>query len=254
MGKEAATTDRATNKHESGRGDAKDTPNNTAARGQTGGQAGGQAGGQTGTEEIEVVRGLVSGLDQDIPSPSGCTCGKKEGERGPHKKTCPMSVKSNKGKKSASSKPSTGKKNHDTVQTVYMVQTLLTVVFNISAMRLGEHWKLSNEESKNLAEPIAAILDRHDLTEKTGAYGDYIALVAAIGMIIVPKVMIQLELSKQKKGGQTNVRDIQSKQDTGSTKGNDTDAGAPEPSDRAVQQRDTHYRPSDVKRSLAIYG
>lgn len=87
-----------------------------------------------------------------------------------------------------------------------MLRILLQTGFGIASSRLGPHWQLSEQEADALAEPITNIMARHDLLKLTGQYGDYIALAAAIGIVIVPKVMISLEQAKARKGGANVVR------------------------------------------------
>ena len=157
--------------------------------------------------------------------------------------------------KAKTAKPAPGKKL-DREQATVMLQTLLTVVFDICANRMGEHWRLKPAEARNLAEPIAAILERHDLLKITGEYGEYIALIVAIGSIVVPKFMMHSQVRKLK-GGKANVPVQHIPANTGHTAGGspaNPDAGTHVDRDRAAQQPDTSYRPSDVKRALAIYG
>lgn len=72
-------------------------------------------------------------------------------------------------------------------------------------MRLGEHWQLAPHEAAAIAEPLTAILDRYDLTKLTGKYGDWIALCTALGIVFTPRVMMTMQLAKQK-GGNQNVQ------------------------------------------------
>lgn len=91
---------------------------------------------------------------------------------------------------------------------------MLGVVFNIMATRMGQHWAITCDEAKAIAEPTARILERHNLTEKSGAYADYIALVVAIGGIIVPKFLLHNQLNPKPKKGlkPAHVEPIQQKQ------------------------------------------
>jgi len=67
---------------------------------------------------------------------------------------------------------------------------LIQGVFNIVAMRSGEHWAITQEEAQGIATPAARIMERYDITEKVNEYGDYVALAVATGMVIVPRVII----------------------------------------------------------------
>jgi hypothetical protein len=67
---------------------------------------------------------------------------------------------------------------------------LIQGVFNIVAMRSGDHWAITQEEAQGIATPAARIMERYDITEKVNEYGDYVALAVATGMVIVPRVII----------------------------------------------------------------
>lgn len=98
-------------------------------------------------------------------------------------------------------------KKKDGEMTAEMLSSLLGVIFNLVALRAGDHWKLSQGEALALAEPITRILSRHDLVGKAGEYGDYVALVVAVGGIVVPKVMI--EMSKPKPNKKEGLRHVE---------------------------------------------
>lgn len=116
-----------------------------------------------------------------------------------------------------SKKPPTKKgkapKSNDMQLTADMLASLLGVVFNLMAVRMGDHWRLSAEEAMALAEPTSRILDRYDLTKKTGAYADFIALGVAVTGIVIPKVMMEMSKPKKpRKGVVTHVESIQQQQ------------------------------------------
>lgn len=156
--------------------------------------------------------------------------------------------------------PSTTKaagKQHDFAQTQSMVQTLLSVTFGIGSTRLGEHWALAPQESQALAEPITAILDRYDLTKLTGKYGDWIALFTALGIVITPRVMLQIELAKQKGGNRNGfkpklVSTVQPK--PGANSNPNTEASPVPSSSGPIQSTDAPHGSGSIKQSLAIYG
>lgn len=220
----------------------------------------GETGAVEGIEQIAVISGASGELADLIPGPDACTCGKKPGERGRHKKDCPLSVSSGgatsttSGKSGGSGKKLVGGKS-DLSQTKVMVQTLLTMTFNVAAIRAGDHWKLTPQEAENLAEPIASIMNRHDLTKKAGEYGDYIALLAAIGMIIVPKALVHIEVSKAKKGGQANanVRNLRPEQQSSTAGGAVGEAGQAHASGGAIRGGggNPSHRAAFNKQSLA---
>jgi hypothetical protein len=77
---------------------------------------------------------------------------------------------------------------------------LIKTIFDVMATRPGfEVWKLSQEESILLSDPLANILNKNPMIDKIASeYGDYIALIVAIGTIIIPRVMMQVK-SRPKK-------------------------------------------------------
>jgi hypothetical protein len=77
---------------------------------------------------------------------------------------------------------------------------LIKTIFDVMGTRPGyEVWKLSQEESILIADPLTNILNKNPLVDKIASeYGDYIALLVAVGTIIIPRVMLQVK-SKPKK-------------------------------------------------------
>lgn len=148
-------------------------------------------------------------------------------------------------------------KTTDEEQTAQMISTLLSVSFSITAKRAGNHWLLSKEESEALAEPMAKIMARHNLTEKTGAYADYIALVLAVGMIIVPRLMTTMDNNKKKGGiqlvGKTNAPSKQTGS-TGNISGTVRNEGTVNASNRPVQQSAPDYGSSTLTESIGWIG
>jgi hypothetical protein len=160
------------------------------------------------------------------------------------------STAAKKGLEGVSQQPA-GKK-HDKQQTEMMVKSVLVIGFNITAAKAGSHWALTQKEADSLAEPIAAIMERFNLTEATGKYGEYIALIVALGMIMIPKLMIHFEIKKQMKGGQQNVESIRQP-------GNNPGAGTVNPNagkvtniNRTVQGSDPVHPTDDVRGHLAF--
>lgn len=107
-------------------------------------------------------------------------------------------------------------KSGDTQLTAEMLASLFGVVFGLLSTRMGTHWQLSPQEAQALAEPTSNILARYDLTKKTGAYADFMALGIAVMGIIVPKVMI--ELAKPKKPKKGALRHVDTLEQTGGSR------------------------------------
>lgn len=99
---------------------------------------------------------------------------------------------------STKKKKSTRKKKKSTVDPL-QVATLITSISSIVATRIGEHWRLTDEEAHAIAEPLTNIMERHGIIEKVGEYGDYISLTSALVVTILPRVMLTMELRKQNK-------------------------------------------------------
>jgi len=74
---------------------------------------------------------------------------------------------------------------------------LLGAISAITATRMGEHWNLSPDEIQSIAAPTARIMARHDLVEKANEYGDYAALVIAVGAATIPRMMIHQQIKQQ---------------------------------------------------------
>ena len=63
-----------------------------------------------------------------------------------------------------------------------------------------EIWKLDEKECEQLAEPLSRIIARSEYLEKiTEEYGDYIALSIAAGTIIIPRLLLQSQINRDKK-------------------------------------------------------
>ena len=101
-------------------------------------------------------------------------------------------------KKSSSSKPS-GKA--DAAQTVENLKLVLEVVSNFLALKVDPEWKLSHGEMDQICEPLSRILSRHNASAKFNEYGDWIALLGACALIILPKMIIVSQKKKARKGG-----------------------------------------------------
>jgi hypothetical protein len=79
------------------------------------------------------------------------------------------------------------------------IAVLLKTVSDISALRVGKQWSLSAEEAQAIATPLTSIMDRHNMLDKMGEYGDWIALGVAVSVAAAPRVMYTLELRKARR-------------------------------------------------------
>lgn len=76
------------------------------------------------------------------------------------------------------------------------VSMFLATGFEFISTRLGEHWKVSDEEVKAISEPMTKILQRLGVNETANKYMDYFALLAGVGMVVVPRILISQSVSK----------------------------------------------------------
>lgn len=129
----------------------------------------------------------------------------------------------------------------DATQVASLIQTCSRIV----ATRLGDHWVFSEEESMSIAEPLTRIMDRHDVAAKLGEYADYIALVSAVAMTVVPRVMVTREMAMREKPGVKGVVAHDQKPRNEGRTGTGGAAGA------AGAGTNPLYVPSDVKRAVA---
>lgn len=90
------------------------------------------------------------------------------------------------------------------------VEKLLLTVSGVVATRKGmEHWQLSKQECKTIAEPLVEVLDKYDVSKTFADNAPEIALVVACVSVAVPRVMISAQKRKVKKddgmGGKASV-------------------------------------------------
>lgn len=108
----------------------------------------------------------------------------------------------------AAEKAAEAEKSQATTEAAKMISALVKTVFDITSIRAGAHWALSQKEADAIATPAANIMGRYDLTEKMGEYGDWFGLTMALGAAAVPRVLIQLSTNKPQKEVKNNVQPI----------------------------------------------
>ena len=80
------------------------------------------------------------------------------------------------------------------------VEKLLLTVSGVVATRKGmEHWQLSKQECKTIAEPLVEVLDKYDVSKTFADNAPEIALAVACISVAVPRVMISAQKRKVKK-------------------------------------------------------
>ena len=90
------------------------------------------------------------------------------------------------------------------------VEKLLLTVSGVVATRKGmEHWQLSKQECKTIAEPLVEVMDKYDVSKTFADNAPEIALAVACISVAVPRVMISAQKRKVKKddgmGGKASV-------------------------------------------------
>lgn len=99
---------------------------------------------------------------------------------------------------------------------VMMISGLIGTVTAIVSTRVGEEWAFSEEECNMIASPMVSIMERYNILDKMGQYGDFLALAAALGMTIVPRVKITQQKIAQKRRLASHVpQRIQKSQSSG---------------------------------------
>jgi hypothetical protein len=84
---------------------------------------------------------------------------------------------------------------------------LVELPFAFAALRRGPHWKLSREESDLLAEPIAAMVNRHAVAARAiRAAGDPLAIAAALGILVTARLMEDAERANTDPGARAGSR------------------------------------------------
>jgi hypothetical protein len=81
------------------------------------------------------------------------------------------------------------------------LSSILKSTFDVIGSRDGfEIWKLDQKECDQISDPLSKIVARSSYLEKiTDEYGDYIALIIALSVVVAPRLLIQLKINKTKK-------------------------------------------------------
>lgn len=110
------------------------------------------------------------------------------------------------GKKNTPTKTAAAKKKGGPVDTTHL-KILIKTVSDIIASKPGmAMWSLSMEEIEAIGDPLSKVLERHSaVSELTGEYGDYMALVVVSFTIFLPKYLMY-QAMKPKKEGKTDAR------------------------------------------------
>jgi hypothetical protein len=85
------------------------------------------------------------------------------------------------------------------------LKMLIMVSFDMTAKRLGDHWRITDQEAEQVAEPLSKILGKYmKASETMEKYADWFGVIGALAMIILPRWMIHQQIMKEKKKGEAN--------------------------------------------------
>lgn len=138
------------------------------------------------------------------------------------------------------------------------VAMILVVGFEYLAKPLGEHWKVTPEEAARVAEPLSNILAQYmKANEAMEKYADWIGVLTALAIIVVPRMMMHqaINADKKKKGGQLHANNSNNggTLDAGTMRTNEgTGAGTKRPADNQPTTSSSDWT-ADVLAPLATY-
>lgn len=95
------------------------------------------------------------------------------------------------------------KKNDD--NSINDIKNLISAIFGILSFTIGPEWEISDNEANSIATPLKNILDRYDLADKIGQASDGFMLVSALGMIIIPRLLVTKSKKVKKVDKKDNV-------------------------------------------------
>lgn len=99
--------------------------------------------------------------------------------------------------KTASPSPARSRDSAAAPETVILFQSVIQGVFAVGAGRLGPHWQLSPEEAEGIAVPAANIMAKYMDSDLMAKYSDPIALMIALGVVVAPRVVINVTSKKK---------------------------------------------------------
>lgn len=94
----------------------------------------------------------------------------------------------------------TRSKKDNNIVTVEQITALLVATSSIVASRENcQHWLITENEAKQIAEPLANIIAKNENLKALGEHADAIALVTACLMVFTPRIFTTVMLNKQNK-------------------------------------------------------
>jgi hypothetical protein len=114
-------------------------------------------------------------------------------------------------------KPKKTRKKTETKVKTNTLQTDIEKLFEITntiAKLKAPIWELSTDEIKMLSAPLSKILSQI-IPESAGKYTDIIMLISAIGMITLPRAIVQININKMEKNKKEIIKSGNYKEDKG---------------------------------------
>lgn len=83
------------------------------------------------------------------------------------------------------------------------LKMLLIVSFDMTAKRLGNHWRITDDEAEKVADPLSKILGKYmKASETMEKYADWFGVIGALAMIVIPRLIIHQQIQKEQKKGE----------------------------------------------------
>lgn len=79
------------------------------------------------------------------------------------------------------------------------LNSLFCGMFSLLALKLGEHWRITNDEASQITKPLSNILERYNVSEQVSKMSDGLLLLMAVTTITLPRVLISREIQNNKK-------------------------------------------------------
>jgi hypothetical protein len=79
------------------------------------------------------------------------------------------------------------------------IAMLLKTGTDVIALRAGELWVLEDAEVESIAQPLAKVLEKIGWLDKAVNASPLIQLIAATGIVLCPRIIVQVALNKAKK-------------------------------------------------------
>jgi len=86
------------------------------------------------------------------------------------------------------------------------ISSLLVGTFSLIALKGGDQWVITTDEAEQISKPLSNILKKIDVLDKVSNVSDGVMLCMALGMILIPRVLITVATKKEEKKDGKSVR------------------------------------------------